>query len=127
MALQLHVLPERLAVCRLAPEEALPGWALRGSLWCVMRTVDELSVVCEQIHVPGGVRVEGGWRALKVIGPLDFALTGILAELAGTLAEAGVSIFALSTFDTDYILVKEDSLGPAIDALRGQGYTVHTG
>ncbi|MBN1372589.1 MAG: ACT domain-containing protein, partial [Anaerolineaceae bacterium] len=75
--------------------------------------------------VPGGVRAEGGWRALKVLGPLDFSLTGILAGLASTLAAAGVSIFALSTFDTDYIMVKESSLGTAIEALREQGHTIH--
>ncbi len=125
MALQLQVLPEVLAVCRLEPAEALPGWAAQGAFWCVARTPDELSVVCEQAHVPGGIRAEGGWRALKVLGPLDFALTGILAGLANALAQAGVSIFALSTFDTDYILVKEGSLGAAIAALRGQGHSIH--
>lgn len=127
MPLQLQVLPERLAVCRLEPTDALPGWASQGAFWCIARTSDELSVVCEQGYVPAGVRTEGGWRALKVLGPLNFALTGILAGLAGVLAVAGVSIFALSTFDTDYILVKEDSLGAAIAALREQGHTVHAG
>ena len=125
MPLQLRVLPETLAVCRLEPEEALPVWAAQGAFWCVAHTPDELSVVCEQGRVPAGVRTEGGWRALKVLGPLDFSLTGILAGLASALAEAGVSIFALSTFDTDYILVKEGSLGAAIAALREQGHTVH--
>jgi len=125
MPLQLRVLPETLAVCRLEPEDALPAWAAQGAFWCIARTPDELSVVCEQARVPGGVRAEGGWRALKVQGPLDFSLTGILAGLANALAEAGVSIFALSTFDTDYILVKEGSLGAAVAALREQGHAIH--
>ena len=124
MSLQLQILPETLAVCRLEPEAPLPAWAAQGDFWCIARTADELSVVCEQARVPGGIRAEGGWRALKVLGPLDFSLTGILAGLASALAEAGVSIFALSTFDTDYILVKESSLGAAIAALRGQGHAV---
>ena len=76
--------------------------------------------------VPPGAKVEAGWRALRVVGTLDFALTGILAGLTGSLAEAGVSVFALSTFDTDWLLVRAEALGKARAALEGSGYAVLT-
>jgi hypothetical protein len=98
----------------------LPSW-IGGEFWSITRTYDELSIVCPQECVPSGVLYEGGWRVLKVLGPLSFALTGILASISGALAEAGISIFALSTYDTDYILVKASQLEGAIEALRKQG------
>lgn len=100
----------------------LPNW-VGGEFWSITRTSDELSIVCPQECVPSGVLYEGDWRVLKVLGPLSFALTGILASISGALAEAGISIFALSTYDTDYILVKASQLEGAIEALRGQGVT----
>lgn len=123
-AIELTVLPGRLAVCRLEPGAAPPAWAIGGALWSITGTADELSVVCEEGRAPEGVRREAGWRALKVAGPLDFALTGVLSAIAGPLAEAGVSIFAVSTFDTDYVLVKEERLGAAVAALRAAGLAV---
>ncbi len=113
-----------LSVCRLDPSEPIPGWALPAAFLSVTRTADELSIVCPTGSVPAGVRSVGPWRALKVEGPLDFSLTGILAGLSAALSDAGVSIFAISTFDTDYILVREETLGAAIQALRGAGYRV---
>jgi hypothetical protein len=119
MGLKLRVLPEVLAVCRLAPDAALPDWIdTSAGFLTISRTPDELSLVCDRERVPEGVRAERGWRAFKVEGPLDFALTGILAALAGPLADAGISIFAISTFDTDYLLVRESTLGQAIAVLR---------
>ena len=103
-----------------ASEPGFPGW-VRGGFWSITQTSDELSIVCPQECVPGGVLHEGGWRVLKVPGPLSFALTGIMASISSALADAGISIFALSTYDTDYILVKADQLENAIDALRRQG------
>ena len=109
--LKLSVLDEPLAVCRLAPEAALPTWLTwSGDLTAVCRTPEELSLVCREGEVPAEVRSERGWRAFKVAGPLDFALTGILASLAGPLAEADISLFAVSTFDTDYLLVRASDL-----------------
>ncbi|MGF1611964.1 MAG: ACT domain-containing protein [Kiloniellales bacterium] len=117
--LTLCVLPDRLAVCRLVPDAALPPWlAWDGGLVSVTRTADELSIVCAEDRVPEAVQAERGWRALKVLGPLDFALTGILAGLAAPLAGAGISIFALSTYDTDYILVRAADLEQALIVLR---------
>jgi hypothetical protein len=118
MQLNLSVLPDLYAISRLPVDAALPDWAQRGEFISLTRTTDELSVVCPQKNVPPGVKCERNWRCLKVAGPLDFALTGVLASLASALAEADISLFALSTFDTDYLLVKADKLTPAIAALK---------
>ena len=122
--LRLTVLPEPLAVCRLAADDAFPAWLPARGFVSVTRTSEELSVVCAADAVPAGVRCEPDWRALAVAGPLDFGLTGILASLATPLAEAGISIFAISTFDTDYVLVKAERLGDAVDALRRAGHRI---
>lgn len=123
-SLHLTVDPGRFAVCRLRAEAPLADWMWTGALVSVTRRADELSVVCDEAAVPDGIQAETGWRALTVAGPLDFALTGILAELATVLAGAGVSIFALSTFDTDVLLVRDDALATAISALEMAGHTV---
>src|SRR5205085_10754270 len=94
-----------LVICRLGASEAIPDWATQGDFYSVTRTSDELSVVCSHVQVPADVPCEKGWRGLKVEGPLDFGLVGILASIAAPLAAAGISIFALGTFDTDYILI----------------------
>ncbi len=124
--LTLALLPGTFAVCRLPPDADIPGWAT-GEFVSVTRTGDELSVVCRQEAVPAGVRCESGWRCLRVAGILDFALVGILASLLVPLAEAGVSVFAASTFDTDYLLVREKDLGRAVAALHGAGHVVEAG
>ncbi len=121
-ALTLSVLPETLAVCRLGPDDPLPPWARAGELWAVTRTASELSIVCRDASVPAAVTANRGWRAIAVDGTLDFALTGVLAALASPLAAAGVSIFALSTYDTDYVLVKQDTLDGAVAALAAAGH-----
>jgi hypothetical protein len=97
---------------------------LEGPFCSVTRTADELSVVCPEGCVPPGVAREGGWRALEVEGPLDFALTGVLLSVAAPLARAAVPIFALSTYDTDYVLVREDRLEDAVRSLAGAGHRV---
>jgi GNAT superfamily N-acetyltransferase len=112
------------AVCRLAADAPLPEWVASGSFVSITRSVEELSVVCPQGVVPEGVRCEPGWRCLRVAGTLDLSLTGVLASLLGPLADGGVSAFALSTFDTDYVLVKEKDLLRAGQALRRAGHTV---
>ncbi len=122
--LVLTLQPQPLAVCRLDPSEPIPAWALAAAFLAVTRTADELSIVCPASSVPAGVRSVGPWRALKVEGPLDFSLTGILAGLSAALSDANISLFAISTFDTDYVLVREETLDAAIQALRGAGYRV---
>jgi len=120
----LTLLQNQLAVCRMEPDAPIPAWALTGSIWSITRTHDELSLVCGQERIPAGIQSEPGWRALKGDGPLDFSLTGILAGLAGVLAVAEISIFAISTYDTDYVLVRSTSLQAAVAALRRAGYVV---
>jgi hypothetical protein len=121
----LRLLDGRFAICRLGPEDEIPAWALGKADFCsITRTKDELSVVCREDSVPDDIKCERAWRVLQVEGPLDFALTGILASIAKALADAGVSIFAVSTFDTDYILVKETNLALAQRALQSTGHRV---
>jgi uncharacterized protein len=114
-----RVLPTELFICQLPAEAAVPP--LTGEFYSVTRTAGEISVVCET-PPPGALRIEGGWSALEVIGPLDFELTGVLASFAVPLAATGISIFAVSTFDTDYLLVKTVRLQSGIDALAAAGH-----
>ncbi len=121
----LTLLPDRLAIIRLDPDAHMPpGWAHGKNLLALIRTPQEITVVCDDSAVPLAGRSERGMRALKVQGPLEFTLIGVLASLSIPLAAAGVSIFALSTFDTDYILVKAYQLDSAIQALQQAGHTV---
>ena len=113
-----------MSVCRLAPDAPVPDWLPVQGLTSVTRTADELSIVCRQDAPPGGVRTEPGFLALKIEGPLDFSLTGILLAVAGPLADAGISIFALSTYDTDYVLVKRHDLEQAVSVLKRTGHRV---
>lgn len=123
-SLTLSILPGRLAVCRLPPDALVPERPVSACFWSVTRSDDELSLVLPEETAPAGSVVEPGWRCLKVRGPLDFGLTGILASLASPLAEAGVSIFALSTYDTDYILIKENDLEKTKQVLTANGHTI---
>jgi len=118
------VLPESFAICRLSVDEAVPEWAMLGEFVSITHTSDELSIVCAEENVPSDVKADRGWRALKVEGPLDLALTGILASLAQPLAKAQINIFAVSTFDTDYLLVTGYNLFRACEVLQQAGHTI---
>lgn len=122
--LTLSILVDRFALCRLDPRAPISGWMADGEFFSVTRTADELSIVCLEKNVPSGVTSEPGWRAFKFEGPLDFALTGIVASVAEPLADAGVAIFPIATYDTDYVLVKEQQLEAAIQALNAYGHAV---
>lgn len=124
---ELDVLAPVVAVCQLSVDEPVPAWLdLAGrQLVSVTRTAHELSIVAPQDMVPLGVVAERGWRVLAVRGPLAFSLTGVLASLAGPLAEAGIPIFVVSTYDTDLLLVVDDRLEEAVAALGAAGHTVH--
>lgn len=111
--------PGRYAVCRLDAQAAIPGWALvRGGFVSITHSERELSIVAAEALVPAEVKAERGWVAMRVAGRLDFAVVGVLAKLTGALAEAGISCFAISTYDTDYLLVKEQDADRATEALR---------
>jgi hypothetical protein len=98
---------------------------MQGGFSSITRTGEELSVVCPEVLVSEGVRAERGWRALRVVGVFDLSQVGVLASLAAPLAGAGISLFALSTFDTDYLLVQEQHMGRAVEVLVDVGHTVH--
>jgi hypothetical protein len=124
----LELFPWHLAVCKL-PLDAAPGLPERSNdFWAYLVTPEERTLVClEDIvkqRLPAGASAETGWRALRVAGSLDFSLVGILASIADPLAQAGVSIFALSTYDTDYVLVKEFDLERGMEALDAAGFPI---
>jgi len=123
--LELSLLPERFAISRLAPSAPLPGWATQGTFYSVTRTYDELSIVAEESFIPAGTLSENGWRVLKVQGPFVLSEVGVLAALAAPLAAARVSLFVVSTFETDYLLVTQEQLASAIAALDGAGHSIH--
>lgn len=103
----------------------MPPWTdSPGTLLSVTRTPDEVSIVCDATLPPAEARAERGWSCLRVLGPLDFALVGILASITSALASAGISLFALSTYDTDYVLVRTSSIEDAIVALTAAGHSV---
>ncbi len=123
-ALTLELLPGPLAVCRLDAEAAVPAWAA-GAVTSVTRTPAELSVVCAEEAVPLDIKAERGFRCLAVVGRLDFSLPGVIASLSAPLAAARVSIFVVSTFDTDLLLVRATQLPQAVAALRDAGHTLN--
>ena len=123
--LPLELLADTLAVCRLAADAPVPPWAAApGRFVTISRTADELSVTAPEANVPPDVQCEREYRALRVKGPLPLNLIGILASIAEPLAEAGLSIFAISTFDTDYVLVKARDLEAAVATLEHAGHHV---
>ena len=122
--MDLALLSQELAVCRLEDHEPVPDWAWRGELVSVTRARGELSVVCAAGAVPDAVRAERGWRALVVTTAMDFSVTGVAAALTAPLADAGVSVLPIATYDTDYFLVQNDRLADAIEALLAAGHRV---
>lgn len=121
--LKIRVFKETLGVCRLDKNAEIPIW-IKGDFISITRTATELSIVCSQEYIPEDVQCEKNWRYFGIEGNLDFSLVGILASLSGALARKGISIFAISTYDTDYILVKEQNLAKAIETLLDEGHRV---
>ncbi len=121
--LTLSILPHALGICRLIPKEPIPSWALESPFFSLSKTSEELSIVCLEERIPQEIKTEKSWRAIKVEGPLDFSLTGIMASLTKPLAEEGISLFAISTYDTDYLLVKDHNLPKSIEILS-RFYTI---
>ncbi|UCB46764.1 MAG: ACT domain-containing protein [Spirochaetota bacterium] len=118
--LSLILLPDRYEVCRLDKDESIPASLLnKADFISVTRTAEELSIVCTENTVSDCTKVQKGMRAFKIEGPLSFTLTGVLASLINPLSEQGISVFAISTYDTDYLLVQEEDLLSAIDVLQG--------
>lgn len=122
--LTIKLLKEKYGVCRLNETELIPKWAENSDFFSITKTSDELSIVCSQDTIPNDIKCEKDWRVLKIEGPLDFSLIGILASISTILAQKGISIFAISTYDTDYILVKNNDIDNAIESLIEKRYEV---
>lgn len=122
MSLLFHVLDGHYAIIRLAADAAVPPWA-HGAFASVTRTSDELSIVCEEGGVPDVV-ADRGWRCLKLVGPIPLDQTGVAAAFTRVLAAAGIAVFIIATYDTDYILIRDSMLEQATAALRAYGYSV---
>jgi hypothetical protein len=120
----MKLLNDKYGVCRLDKKDVIPTWGIDGEFYSITKTEDELSIVCLQNTIPDNIKYEGEWRVFKVEGPLDFSLVGILSAISSLMAEKGISIFAISTYDTDYILIKEHDMDKAIKTLSDNNYEV---
>ncbi len=120
----MKVIKGKYGVCRLDNIALIPDWSRNSEFFSITKTLDELSIVCPQDNIPNDIICEKDWRILKVEGPLDFSLIGILASISTTLAQKGISIFAISTYDTDYIMVKEKDLASTVNALSYEGHKI---
>lgn len=122
--MNLQIIPGTFAVCKL---NSLSGITLEDSFWFLSRTDEEISLVCRETAIPADYsQIEKGWNMFRISGVLDFSLTGILASLSQTLADANIGIFAVSTYNTDYILVKTAALPQAVSTLQNAGHTIST-
>jgi len=120
----IRQLSELIAVVRMAPQDEVPAWASTGPLSAVVRTPEELTIVCNQTVVPGNLKSELDWVAFKLEGPLPFSMTGVLASVLGPLASGSIPVFVVSTFDTDYILVKADLAQRAREIFAAEGHKI---
>ena len=123
-ALRISILPDLYAICRFTPGSALPENVPSAALWSVTVTDEEISLVLPEEHLTPDWKAEKGWRCLKIRGPLEFDQAGILASITAPLADAGIPLFALSTFDTDYFLVREHNLSETVNVLQKAGHEV---
>ena len=122
--LNLSLLRQPLAICRLSKDARVPDWACKGTFYSMTRTPQELSIVCPEENVPPDMECEKGWRAFSSAGPLGFTATGLVETLVEPLALAGITIFFISTYHTDYVMVKEEELQIAAMALETSGHAV---
>lgn len=121
---ELSLLHERFAIARLAPDAAVPSWAAPGPFFSITRTTDELSVVTAARNVPDDVQKQAVFRVLKIHGPFALSEIGVVSALAAPLADAKISLFVISTFDTDYLLVSPEQLQAAVATLEKAGHKV---
>lgn len=120
--LKLSILDQQYAVCQIQPGEKIPDWVFNSPFFSATQTYEELSLITEEKDVPEGIKCEKGWACIKLEGTFEFSLTGVLTSIANPLAAHGISIFALSTFNTDYVLVKKEDLGQVIHILEKEGH-----
>ena len=122
--LSLVLLPHKYAICQFHPDKHIPYWALLGDFVSLTRTHEELSIFCQQDNVPEDIEAERGWRCLQVQGAFDFTVAGVNASLAIPLAEADISVLAIATYATDYLLVKEENVEQALQVLEQAGHSI---
>jgi hypothetical protein len=127
--MKLTLLPNDFSVCRLPAFSPLPFWPFVGSVSSITHTQEEVSIVCESHTIPDEpvtieMKVEAGWRCVKLEGPIPFEWTGILSNLIKPMAEAEISVFAFSTYDTDYVMVRDAKLADALGAWKKSGFTI---
>lgn len=122
--LNLKLLKGKYSVCRLDKNNEIPKWIFKEEFFSITKTEDELSIVCLQDNIKENIRCEKDWKILKIEGPLDFSLIGILSGISTLMANNDISIFAISTYDTDYVLIKEESINRAIKVLKNNNYNI---
>src|SRR6266436_2154579 len=122
--LSLSLMPHMYAVCQFHPDKHIPYWALVGDFVSLTRTHEELSIVCQQDNVPDDIEAERGWYCVQVHGAFDFSVAGVNASLAIPLAEADISVLAIATYATDYLLIKEEDVERALLVLEQAGHSV---
>lgn len=120
----LELIAGPYAISQLSPTAPIPSWADGTGFVSIARTAEELSIVCLESRVPAEVKSDGGWRCFKFQGPFAFDQTGILASVLEPLAKADIGILAVSTFNTDYLLVKQENLDNALNALKTAGHQI---
>ena len=122
--LNLTLSPHLYAVCQFHPDKNIPYWALMGDFVSLTRTHEELSIVCQQDNVPDDIEAERGWRCVQVQGAFDFSVAGVHVSLAVPLAEADISVLAIATFATDYLLIKKENVEQALQVLKWAGHSI---
>ena len=122
--LTIVIYEKMYAVCQLQPDATVPTWAEGAEFVSITRTAAELSIVCQQDMLPGDVRAEKNRRLMRIEGKLGFELTGVLASVTAPLSKAELSIFAMSTYDTDYLLIADEDLQKATEMLEAAGHTI---
>lgn len=122
--MKLEILDNKLKVVKLNKDEIVPEIVLKQEFYSITKTDEELSIVLdEDIDIQGDI-IEYNWRAIKIVGILDFSLIGILSKISAILAQAEIAIFAISTYNTDYILLKSNKLEHAVEVLKQSGYEI---
>lgn len=125
MNLTFILLSDKYSIYRFRREAILPDWIYSSEFYSITQTTDELSVIATQSEIIlDNAVINNDWRILKIAGPLDFSLIGIIADVSGIFKKKRISIFAISTFDTDYIMIKEKDLNPGLEALRENGHKI---
>lgn len=125
LKLKFRWIEGRFAVCQLPPTAPIPDWLAHNFFISITRTADELSIVCAEQFVPDDIKADKHWACLKLEGPFPFSQTGVLLSFISPLSENGIPIFAMATFNTDYVLIKQEFVGTALTALREAGHEIY--